>query len=136
MSKPTANKPCPSCEVSVEPSSVVEGELVKGDASRKVTTVGYTCQECEHRWFVEEMGPWRARFSIEQEWFRKEPRYLCALCDNVPQSKEIPVCDECERKLASEGLSYGTTCVDCTDKYRCKLAFDPYNCDGDCLLSK
>lgn len=28
------------------------------------------------------------------------------------------------------------TCDDCPARYTCKLAFDPYNTDGDCLAEK
>ena len=41
------------------------------------------------------------------------------------------------RLYAREGISISTfTCDDCAARFKCKMAFDVYNTDGDCLAEK
>ena len=34
------------------------------------------------------------------------------------------------------GFGAGDTCENCGDRWRCFNTFDPYNTDGECLMSK
>lgn len=41
------------------------------------------------------------------------------------------------RLYVSEGIEVSAfTCDDCIQRFKCKLAFDSYNTDGDCLAEK
>jgi len=44
--------------------------------------------------------------------------------------------DRIDEFLAPTGRGAGTICIDWAERFRCPLAFDPYNTDGDCLACK
>jgi MoaA/NifB/PqqE/SkfB family radical SAM enzyme len=44
--------------------------------------------------------------------------------------------NEYEKLLIELAKSEGATCSTCSDKDKCKFAFDDYNTNGDCLAVK
>jgi len=43
---------------------------------------------------------------------------------------------DCRNCICFLNFKLKCTCIDCPDNSRCPAAFDPYNTNGDCLMSK
>ena len=65
--------------------------------------------------------------TAEDQWVRAVP-----LTEEELEEEKVKL----REHYAPHGFDIGTTCEECGLRFTCKLAFDAYNTNGDCLLSK